>query len=188
MRSTRRCLMICCLVAAVIIILLVVTFVILYFTMFKPKQPEVVAKPVYLRNMEFGLLPVPTLNVSLGLDVFVKNQNRAGFKYDNTTTSIYYRGVLVGVASIEAGTIDARATDVIPTVADLQAGKIILNPSFLPDVVSGSLNFTSSSNLEGDVILLDIFKLHASTRVSCDISVFLMTSSISSTCHSKVKI
>lgn len=180
--------MICCVVTSVIIILLVVTLVILYFTMFKPKQPQIVATPLILRSIKLELLPVPTLNISIGLDVFIRNPNYAGFKYHNATASIYYRGVLVGFVAIDAGIIHARATKNISTVMDLQAGKIISNPYFFPDIISGSLNLTSSSNQQGDAILLKIFKLHASTIVSCDISVFVMTKNVSSVCKANVRV
>nr|XP_010931925.1 uncharacterized protein LOC105052703 [Elaeis guineensis] len=187
MKCNRRCFKKCGLVTSIVIVLLIVTLVILYFTMFKPKDPEVETTLVNIRNIEFGLFPTPTLNLSLALDIFINNRNYAAFKNDNTTTNIYYRGVLVGLSPIEAGTVRPRGTKNISCVAKIQVEKIISNPYFLPDIASGPLNLTSSTNMDGKAMVLKIFKLRASIHVACNISVFVFSGNSSSICESKIR-
>ncbi|ONK74771.1 uncharacterized protein A4U43_C03F9980 [Asparagus officinalis] len=186
--SARKCLITCCIVTTTIILLLIVTLVILYFTLLKPKQPEVVATPVNLQHIEFGIFPIITLEVTLGIDVFIKNRNYAGLKYKNTSTTIYYRGNSVGEAPIPAGEIEARSTQNISTLIELEIDKMASNPSFLPDVMTGMLNMTSGSTVEGDAIILKIFKIHATSLVNCDITVFLKNRTNTANCFSTVKI
>ena len=185
--NARKCLITCC-ITTTILLLLILTLVILYFTLLKPKQPVIVATPVSLKNIKFGIFPIVTLQVKLGIDVFIKNRNHAGFKYGNSSTSVYYRGTSVGQAQIPAGKIGARATQNISTVIDLEVDKVISNPGFLPDMLSGMMNLTSGSTMVGDVILLKIFKLHATSSVNCDITVFVKTRNSTSNCVSTIKI
>ena len=185
--NARKFLITCCIITT-ILLLLILTLVILYFTLLKPKQPVIVATPVSLKNIKFGIFPIVTLQVKLGIDVFIKNRNYAGFKYGNSSTSVYYRGIFVGQAPIPAGEIGARATQNISTVIDLEVDKVISNPCFLPDMLSGMMNLTSGSTMVGAVILLKIFKLHATSSVNCDITVFVKTMNSTSNCVSTIKI
>ncbi|KAM0952282.1 hypothetical protein DsansV1_C03g0034741 [Dioscorea sansibarensis] len=186
--NARKCLKICCLATVIIILSLIVTLVVLYFTMFKPKQPKVVATPVNLRSIEFQILPVLKLDVTIGMQIHIKNPNYAGFSYDNLTALVYYRGSLVADAPVGTGTIRARSTDKLNTSVTILFDNFVTNSFFLTDLVSGHLNLTSSSKVEGKVLLLGIFKLHAKTFVSCDITLFLRTMNSSSRCDSKIKI
>lgn len=156
--------------------------------MLKPKQPTVVATPVSIRLVEIGIAPILIIQATLGIDVFIKNRNYAGFKYGNSNTSVYYRGNLIGQAPIPAGEINARSTQNISTIIDLEVGKVITNPNFLPDVLSGMLNFTSGSTMVGDVILVKVLKLHATTSVDCGVTVFIKTKNSTSSCASTIKI
>ncbi|KAJ0983219.1 hypothetical protein J5N97_011474 [Dioscorea zingiberensis] len=147
--KARRCLKICCCATAIIILILIITLVILYFTMFKLKQPQVVATPVSLQSIDFTLLPVLKLHVTIGMEIDIKNPNYGGFKYDNSTTLVYYRGSLIAEALVAAGMIGARSTENVSTSVDIFVEDLAKNPLFLPDVFSGSLNLTSSSKVEG---------------------------------------
>ncbi|XP_039139934.1 uncharacterized protein LOC120277242 [Dioscorea cayenensis subsp. rotundata] len=186
--NTSRCLKICCLATVIIILILIVTLVVLYFTIFKPKQPKIVATPVNLQSIDFVILPVLKLDVTIGMEIHIKNPNYAGFSYDNSTTLVYYRGSLIADAPVGAGTIGALSTDKLNTSVTILFDNFVTNSFFLTDVFSGHLNLTSSSKVEGKVLLLGIFKLHAETFVSCDITVFLRTMNSTFSCDSKIKI
>ncbi|EHA8591939.1 putative Late embryogenesis abundant protein [Cocos nucifera] len=155
---------------------------------FKPKDPEVEVKPADLQHFDFGLFPSPSLNLTLGLDVGIKNPNDVGFQYDSTTTWIYYREVLIGQAPIEAGKIDARSTMNTSTVVVFQVENLISNQYFFRDILSGTLNFTASSSVEGKVILLKVIKIHVSVYVSCDLTIYLVNKTSEHHCRSHIKI
>lgn len=175
---------ICCgLATSILVVGTVVTP--LTFTRLRPKDPTVAATLVNIQNMDFKLCP-PNLNLSLALYISIKNPNFGDFKNDDTTTFIYYRGDLVGQSPIEGGTVQARGTKNISTVATIQVQKLISNPYLLPDIVSGPLNLTSSMDMEGNAIVSKIFKLHASIHVACNISIYVLTGNSSSICAPKV--
>lgn len=105
---SRKGLKICCGVTAILLITFIVVMVILYFTILKPKNPEITSQPVVLEHFELMVLPALKLNVSLGIVVTVNNRNYGGFEYQNSTAYVTYRGDVVAEAPIQSDTIPAR--------------------------------------------------------------------------------
>ncbi|KAH0454481.1 hypothetical protein IEQ34_016405 [Dendrobium chrysotoxum] len=186
--ETKKSLKICCAVTAILLLLLVITLLILYFTVLKPKKPVVVATPVGLDHIDFSLRPNVSLTLSIRMNISIKNPNYAGFKYKNSSASIFYGGDFVGETPIEAGIIHARSIKNISTVVNIIANKVIGNPKFFPDVFKGSLNMNSEMGMEGKVILLGIFKLHARTYSTCDITIFVWQGNSTANCNSKIEL
>ncbi|OVA16181.1 Late embryogenesis abundant protein [Macleaya cordata] len=146
------------------------------------------AHPVKLTKIHFGVFPVLRLNVTLALVVTINNRNYASFKYKNTTTYVTYRGNVVAEAPIESDDIRARSKHNISTSVEIFADKLVLDPHFWIDLSVGSLNFTTSTTLEGKVNLFKILKLHATTSSTCDISLFVKSQTVDSICNSKTKL
>lgn len=175
-------LQLCCFV----ILLLIVALIILYFTVLKPREPDISATVVGLQHIESRPYPNFTLNIMVDVDVTVHNPNYAGFEFDSGTTLIYYRGSLVGRAPVVEGGVGARSTETITTTVDLDVSTMAANPAFVSDIASGMLTLDSSTSLHGKVTLLGIFELRVSTFTSCQIVVALKTSSTSANCRSNI--
>ncbi|XP_072951802.1 late embryogenesis abundant protein At1g64065-like [Typha angustifolia] len=182
---SKRSIKICSIVTAVVI-LLVVLLVILYFTVFKPKTPEATASVVNIQHVDFTLVPL-TFNLTLAVEIVIKNPNFAGFKYGGSMITIYYHGDVVGSAPINAGMIHARKTETISTSVEILASKVMASSSFRSDVSKG-LDFTSSTTIDGKVIILGMFKLHASAKIECTSRVWIFTATSTSTCNSEFKV
>lgn len=163
--------------------------VILYFTILKPKNPEITSQPVVLEHFELMVIPAIKLNVSLGIVVTVNNRNYGGFEYQNSTAYVTYRGDVVAEAPIQADTIPARRKHNISTTVIVLADKLITNPKILDDFKwgLGTLNFTSATTLHGKAIILKVFKKKAISDCTCDTSLFLGNVSSHSDCKSTVK-
>lgn len=99
-----------------------------------------------------------------------------------------YRGDPAAEALIEADTIPARADHDLNTTVLIDSDGFSKNPNFLGDLLSGCLNFTSSTALHGKVTVWKILKLKARTVSTCDISVFTKFQNASSVCKSKIKL
>ncbi|KAF9593970.1 hypothetical protein IFM89_026513 [Coptis chinensis] len=157
-KKSRRCLKLCCAWTALVLGILIITLVILYFTVLKPKQPQSIAYPATLKNIEFSIFPALKLNITFGFVVTIINQNYGSFAYKNATAYVSYRGGLVGEAPIIGDKMPARGRLNISSTIEITADKLIINPNFWMDVNSGSLNFSSSTNLKGKVNAFNIFK------------------------------
>lgn len=98
-KSNHRRRNICLGATAAVILLIVLIIVILAFTVFKAKQPKTSIESITIENLNVGLdiarLGVD-LNITLGVDLSVKNPNKVGFNYKNGTALLNYRGELVG--------------------------------------------------------------------------------------------
>ncbi|KAI4371128.1 hypothetical protein MLD38_019395 [Melastoma candidum] len=177
----------CCITTFVLLLIVAATFVAIYFTILKPKNPEMVMQPVELEGFSLTSILPPILHVKLGVTVTVDNHNYGSFKYENGTTYIKYRETVVAEALIEGDTLPARAKHNISTTVNLSADKLVLNRDFLMDYNSGWLNVTSTTMLHGRVKVLKLFKMKATTYSNCDTSIDLKNQTSVSFCNHKIK-
>ncbi|KAL5698290.1 hypothetical protein ACHQM5_029349 [Ranunculus cassubicifolius] len=168
-------------------IFFVILGAILYFTVLKPKEPYITAYPVTLENIDFSVFPSLKLNIALGLMVTVKNRNYGSFRYKDTTSYISYRGGVVAQAPIIGAKIPAHGDYSISTSVQIYADKLVINPYFWSDLNSGDFKFSSLTVFKGKVNVFNIFKVHATARSMCEISVFVKTQTVYSTCNSNLK-
>ncbi|KAE8718793.1 Protodermal factor 2 isoform 1 [Hibiscus syriacus] len=182
---------ICCVVSALVLIISVVVLVTLYFTLFKPKDPNIIVQSVTLQSTTIRVVLFPYQdiegNATIGLTVTVDNRNYGGFKYHNATAFINYRGNLVAEAPIGEDSISPRSKHNISTSVIVFAHELAADDHFLSDFFSGVFNFTSSTTLHGKVNVFNIFKFKASSSRNCNISVSLQNQTADSVCTSKIK-
>ncbi|XP_030462351.1 uncharacterized protein LOC115682306 [Syzygium oleosum] len=185
----RRGLKICCFTSAVFLAILTIIIVTLSLTIFKPKQPQITAHPIGLKNIRFNVTTTNvTLDVTLSMLVTIDNPNYGGFEYKSTTGYVNYHGSTVAEVPIEHNKIPARAKVNITTSTDLIADKLVLNPSLWEDVASGCLNFTSTATLHGKVSMAKIFNFHATAYSTCYILFHIQSQTVDSKCKSRIKL
>ncbi|KAK8492397.1 hypothetical protein V6N13_029580 [Hibiscus sabdariffa] len=192
MVKTKACphLKICCGVTTILIFTVAVVFIVLAFTLFKPKNPEITVHPQGLENIGFGLtvLNASTINSTVEMVVTVNNRNYGSFNFKNATGFINYRGDVVASVPIQQSSIPPRGEFNISTVADFTVERLIMNTTFWADVLSGSVNFSADATLHGKVTMFNVFKFHASAHTSCDISIFVQIRNIQSICKTKIRL
>lgn len=182
----RRSLKICCGVTTIFLITSLVVLVVLFLTVLKPKDPKIVAQPVTMEGFKLEVFPVLEVNISLGILVTVDNRNYGSFKYENSTAYVTYRGDVVAEAPIEDDTIPARGKHNISSSVNLMGDKLVKNVNFLGDaIVTGILNFTSTTTLHGKASLFKLFKMKGTSYCTCDISVSVQAKSVDSVCKSR---
>ncbi|KAK9267495.1 hypothetical protein L1049_009923 [Liquidambar formosana] len=186
-KFSRRGLKICCGVTAILFIIILVVVIVLSLTIFKPKQPKITTQSVTLEHAKLVIFPVVKLNVTLGIALTIDNRNYGGFKYEDSTSYVSYRGTVVAEAPIEHDRIPARGKLNVSTSVEIVGDKLILDPQFKQDCDSGIVNFTSSTILHGKVILLNFWKKKATTYSACNISIYVIDQAADSVCHSRVK-
>lgn len=186
-KKWRKKLKICCGITAIVLIILVVVFVTLFFTVFKPKNPQIFLHPSKLENFDFKLFPF-SINAKLGLMIQIKNQNVGTFLLKKSTGSVNYHGNLVAEIPIQETSVPAKGEVNISTYVNFSAEKLISSPYFLGDLLSGHFDMIATANLIGKGRIFKIIKLVAKIHNSCNISIYILTQKIESTCNSKLKI
>lgn len=178
----------CCLIATVVAILLLLAFfiiiLILALTVFKTKQPITELQSAKID----GIAPRVTfpavdiqLNLTLDLQILVKNRNRASFKHGSGKSLLLYRGKQVGVVDIDPGLIPARGSAVLPCRLALQVDELASNlGALIRDVLDGELVMETRTRIPGRVNLLGIFKKHIVATSECQFTVAVLAFKIQS--------
>ncbi|XP_059463292.1 uncharacterized protein LOC132192097 [Corylus avellana] len=170
----------CCIAVIGSIVGIVILIVILAFTVFKAKRPVTTYDNLSIKDLDVSLDIAKVrvyINVSVGADVSVYNPNKVGYKYDNSTALLNYRGQLVGEAPLMAGEITAGGTEHINLTLTVMADRLLSNSDILSDVTSGALPFNTVVKLSGKVKIL-FFKIHADTSTTCDFNIYISNRTI----------
>jgi hypothetical protein len=182
----------CCGLVTAVFLLLAVTLLVLVFTVFHIRDPEVRMNSVTLRQLNLAAVNStsgPRSNITLTADVSVKNPNAASFRYTNSTTSVYYRGEMVGEAQIPSGKAKARRTQRMNLTVDIITDKILAVESLKSDLSSGALAMSSYTKISGRVKILNIFKKNIVVQMNCTMSYNVSSRSIQNQeCNSHVRV
>ncbi|CAK7348807.1 unnamed protein product [Dovyalis caffra] len=149
-KRSRKCVQ-CCVFVTSIFVILVIAIIVLRFTVFRVKDPIIKMNGVTVTQLELtnGTIPKPGVNMSLIADVSVKNPNVASFKYENTTTTLYYHGQMVGEARNGPGHARAGRTVRMNVTVDIIPDRIMSSPDLNADLSSGLLSLTTYTRVPG---------------------------------------
>ncbi|KAI3736280.1 hypothetical protein L6452_15819 [Arctium lappa] len=186
--KSRRVLTICCGVVALLLFIFLIVFIILLFTVFKPKNPKVTTHPTSLENVEFQIYPNVSINATIVLNVTINNRNYGSFEFCSSTAYVDYRGTLIAEIPIEQAKIPAHGNFTITAYANVTTEKMVMNPDFYNDMGSGHLNFTSTATLKGKVSIFKLIEMGAKVTNICDISVEIVTRKVESKCRAKAEL
>lgn len=181
----------CCSVFFFILLLVVIILVILAFTVFKPKDAEITESNFALQDFHAslgrsGLIPVPSVNVTLSFVLTVHNPNRASIKISNSSAIVYYHDDEVAVVPIPASKIGSQDMTQIPTTIVVLADQLVSNSHLLGDLLRQSLPFVVQAKLSGRVKVLFITK-HIDISSQCSVAIAVANATISSQdCNTKV--
>ncbi|XVF13050.1 hypothetical protein REPUB_Repub08aG0174300 [Reevesia pubescens] len=171
MKLEKRIYIQCCGCIAALSLILAVVVLILFFTVFRIHDPKIRVNSVTIQRLELLVLPNRTLrtdvNVTLLVDVSVKNPNVATFKFNNSTTLIYYAGRVVGEGNHLQGKAKARRTLRRNVTVEIVPDKILAVPSLMTDLGSGALNISSYTRISGRVKIINIIKKNVVVKFNC---------------------
>ncbi|KAI4324559.1 hypothetical protein MLD38_030038 [Melastoma candidum] len=167
---------------AMVLVLVLVAVVISLVVIFKVKPPMTHVSSITPRNVTVALdlarLQVH-LNMTLGVDLSLKNPNRASFEYGNSSAMLSYRGEFVGEAPIPAGEVLPNETKRMELILTVMADRLLLsNSALISDVAAGRIVFTSYTRLSGKVRFFGAVKVRGSTTARCEFSVFIGNNTI----------
>uniref|UniRef100_A0A7N0ZTZ6 Late embryogenesis abundant protein LEA-2 subgroup domain-containing protein n=1 Tax=Kalanchoe fedtschenkoi TaxID=63787 RepID=A0A7N0ZTZ6_KALFE len=179
----------CGILTLILVLIIVVVVVALAFTLFKVKDPEVFARPLGKPDIQLSFFPKLGLNATLDLEITIRNRNHGSFKYEDSTAYVFYHGdIMVAQFPMLSRNVPSRGEISTRASVSIIGDKLVSNFFFLKDVALGSLNFTSDAALHGKVRLLKVFKFKAVAYSTCDISMFVATESVVSTCKVHMKV
>ncbi|KAL6979447.1 hypothetical protein U1Q18_021110 [Sarracenia purpurea var. burkii] len=174
-----------CVVATIFLIFLVIVALIVFFTVFKPKDPQITVNSVQLPTFS---LSNGTVNFTFSQYVSVQNPNRAAFTHYDSTLQLLYSGTQVGFMFIPAGQIDAGRTQYMAATFSVQSFPLAVAPTQnVGPTVAGGLNgyrvgptmeIESRLQMAGRVKLLHFFAHHAEPKSDCRVAVSVSDGSV----------
>ncbi|PQM36621.1 uncharacterized protein Pyn_19755 [Prunus yedoensis var. nudiflora] len=158
-KLSQRKYVMCCGCVSALFLIIAVTAIVLGFTVFHVKGPRIKMNNVTIQQLELanGTLRSDT-NLTLLADVSIKNPNVASFKYENTTTMVYYREMEVGQGRTPAGVAKARRTMRMNVTVDIVPREIMVVPGFTSEVASGTLKVSTYTRIQGKVKIVMVNK------------------------------
>ncbi|XP_057811319.1 uncharacterized protein LOC131025543 [Salvia miltiorrhiza] len=186
----RRTLLIRLSVAIAAVLALALLILILALTVFKARHPVISVNSIAVSDLNFAV-DVARLrlhfNVSLDTNITVRNPNRVGFKYANSSALLRFRGDDVGEVPIPAGEIGARDTRNLDLTLALMTDRLIFDSDFYREAITGTLHFETFIRMAGKVRV--VFDFHVVSYTSCDLEIHLSTRMVfNQTCRYKVKL
>ncbi|GAB4861667.1 hypothetical protein Ancab_036919 [Ancistrocladus abbreviatus] len=126
-----------------LLLAIILALIVLIFTLFKVKNPSIKLNNIFINA-------TANSTMSMIADVSVKNPNMvASFRFNNTTTDVYYGGIMVGEAHGPPGQAEARRTLRMNVTVDIETDRLLSAPSLSSDMESGQLNFNSYTRVPG---------------------------------------
>ncbi|KAG6480356.1 uncharacterized protein LOC122019612 [Zingiber officinale] len=183
LRRRRRCLICggCC---GVFLVVLAVVIVVLALTVFRVKDPEITVNGVTVQRVAVGglsfaaLQPSFSLNLTLLVDLSVKNPNAASVRFGPSTTAVYFHGRDLGVARGPPGNSRAHRTFRMNVTVDIMAERVVGDAQLLQEVLGGVIPVTTSTRLGGRVKLLGVIRRHVEVTMNCSLTIELANQSL----------
>ncbi|XP_030955725.1 late embryogenesis abundant protein At1g64065-like [Quercus lobata] len=173
-----------------LLLIIAVIMLVLAFTVFHIRDPMVRMNGLTLTNLNLSNETLrQDFNVTLIADVSVKNPNAATFRYDNSTTTIYYHDAVVGEARIPSGKAKARRTVRMNMTVDIIASKVLAVQNISSVLISGQLNVSSYTKITGRVKVLNIVNKHVVVTMNCTVTYNFLSQGIQyQDCHPYVHV
>ncbi|XP_027337378.1 late embryogenesis abundant protein At1g64065-like [Abrus precatorius] len=189
----RRRIKVCGCVTATLL-LLVIVIVILIFTVLKVKDPKLTTNEITLTTLDISINnaipPQVKVNMSMLVDMSIKNPNAASFKFnENSTTTIFYHGTSIAAVKIPSGLAKARRTLRMNATVDIMADRLAnSSPDLVKDVRKGEMTMNSYSVIPGRVKVLFV-KKHVEIRMNCTLTINISSREVQDmACQRKVKL
>ncbi|CAI9094196.1 OLC1v1029890C1 [Oldenlandia corymbosa var. corymbosa] len=159
----------CCGCTTALILMLLVIFLVLFFTVFTARSPDMIIETVKVEGLDkVNWTDIrPFTNVTVLARVAVKNKNIATFKFQNATTVLHYDGNFIGLAESPRATAKAGKTLRFNVTMDILIANILNVSSLQEDYLSGILPVNSYTRLSGKVKIFNIIKRNFVVRTNC---------------------
>ncbi|THF94380.1 uncharacterized protein LOC114320830 [Camellia sinensis] len=162
----------CCGYISALILILAFTILMLIFTVFRVKEPVLNINSGKINGLDRASKNTIRLDTNLTVvaDVSIENPNVVAFKFGNTTTTLYYGGVVVGNGRNPAGVAEAGKTVRTNMTIDVMTEKILGVRRLTSDLSYGALGMRSYTSISGGVKILKIIKKNVVVKVNCSMT------------------
>ncbi|PWA53930.1 hypothetical protein CTI12_AA440630 [Artemisia annua] len=170
-----------CIVATIFLIFIKIIVLIIFFTLFKPKNPAISITAVQIPSFS---TTNTTVTFTISHYIAVYNPNRGVFTYYDSSLQLLYAGNQVGFMFIPTGKIEAHRTIYIAATFPITSFPISLdNDSYPVEGINGfrvrpSLEIVTRMDMAGRVRVLHFFTHHVDAKAECKVIVAINDGSV----------
>ncbi|XP_071735898.1 uncharacterized protein [Rutidosis leptorrhynchoides] len=173
-----------CLVATIFLLLIAVAVVVVYFLIFKPKNPKIAVDSVQFPTFSISN---GTVNFTFFQFVSVTNPNRDAFTHYDSSLQLAYSNSPVGFIFIPAGKIDGGRTQHMSAKFAVQSFPVPAMPVTAETTAIGgtelgmegaTMEIETKMKLVGRVRVLKIFTHRVESGVNCGVAIEVKTGSV----------
>ncbi|XP_022738223.1 late embryogenesis abundant protein At1g64065-like [Durio zibethinus] len=151
------------------------TAIILVFalTVMRVKNPKVRIGRINIETMETnntGAAAAASFDLKFIAQVTVKNTNFGHYRFDNSTMSFLYDGVIVGEAIIPKARARARSTKKLDVTVEVNSRALTNTTPLGSELSSNILTLNSQAKLKGKVELMKVIKRNKSPEMNCTLT------------------
>ncbi|KAK7358566.1 hypothetical protein VNO77_00499 [Canavalia gladiata] len=169
----------CCGCVTALVLIFVVIILVLGFTVYNVKEPEVRMNRVILLNRTLANGAIN--DVTLLADISLKNSNAFTFRFGYTNTTVYYDGTEIGEGTSPPGKAKARRSIRFNVTMEIMAKKLLAVPSSESDIRDDqALNISSYTMVDGKVKIYNLFMKKVVVELNCTIQYNITTGLTSS--------
>ncbi|XP_068667260.1 uncharacterized protein [Aristolochia californica] len=165
-----------CIVATIFLIFVAIIILIVFFTLFKPRDPKIAVNAIQLPAFS---LANGTVNFTFSQYVSVRNPNRAVFSHYDSTLQLFYGGNRIGFMFIPAGKINAGRTVYMSATFSVDSFPFAgVSPASVGGFRYESMEIESKLKMEGRVRVLHFFTHQVEARSGCVVAVAVTDGSV----------
>ncbi|XP_022738939.1 late embryogenesis abundant protein At1g64065-like [Durio zibethinus] len=151
------------------------TAIILVFalTVMRVKNPKVRIGRITIETMETnstGAAAAASFDLKFIAQVTVKNTNFGHYRFDHSTMSFLYDGVIVGEAIIPKARARARSTKKLDVTVEVNSRALTNTAPLGSELSSNILTLNSQAKLKGKVELMKVIKRNKSPEMNCTLT------------------
>ncbi|KAF8379711.1 hypothetical protein HHK36_029156 [Tetracentron sinense] len=172
-----------CILATTFLIFICTVILVVFFYVFKPKDPKMAVNAVHLPTFSISNAAV---NFTFSQYVSIRNPNRAVFTHYDSCLQLLYSGSQVGFMFIPAGNIDAGRTQYVSAKLSVDPFPFNTRSNWGPTLTGGvngfpvgpTLQIESRMRMAGRVRVLYFFTHHVVARAGCSVAIAVSDGSV----------
>lgn len=167
-----------CVVGTIFVAFIIIIMLILFFSVFKAKDPKIIINAVQLPNFHVSSSSAAdlnpndgesTVNFTISVYLTVKNPNRGTFNYYDSSLELNYDGDQIGFMLLPAGKVMPQSSRFMAVTLSVQPFPAVASARNPDTVGVGVLAIHTKLKMAGRVRVLHFFTHHAQAYADCEI-------------------
>ena len=146
-----------------------IVIAVVVLVVFRVRSPKLRLGDIRLQTLATGTPAAPSFDVSFGAEVRIRNRNFGRYKFEATTVSLVYQGIIVGQVLVPEGKVGIRSTKEVEVFASASSQNLagLAGPAVAQELSAGVLTLSGKAVMRGKVEIMGIVKKKKNAEMDC---------------------